>query len=192
MAHIGMDRGKTISFCLIVLSVKIIPVNNTIQISLSVPIQCTKKCAGGTQKRVVKCLEPNLDTRQMKETDNCKYSERPPGFRQCNTHSCETTDLSNSSQASSKEDPKVNLIQNDITPGNLITPLGRSLQQRTPIPPPPYLHEMIMNVSPIVISECVDKFPNCHIVIRAQLCTYEYYINNCCAACKEATYGLQN
>jgi hypothetical protein len=52
----------------------------------------------------------------MKETDNCKYSERPQGFRNCNTFSCDESEPIISKQ--SKHDPKVDLVQNDITPGN--------------------------------------------------------------------------
>lgn len=37
-----------------------------------------------------------------------------------------------------------------------------------------------------LISECEDRYPNCHFVVKARLCTYDYYIENCCAACKEA------
>lgn len=51
----------------------------------------------------------------MKETDNCKYSERPQGFRNCNTFNCEESEPIISKQ--SKHDPKVDLVQNDITPG---------------------------------------------------------------------------
>lgn len=152
-----------------------------------ISIQCTKKCGGGTQKRTVKCFEPSLDTTQMKETDNCKYSERPQGFRNCNTHSCEETTTKSSTRINAvKYDPKVDLIQNDITPGKSFNPYNQTCSAAYLI----FLHNFIIYPGSFIFSDCVDKFPNCHIVIRAQLCTYEYYINNCCAACKEATQDL--
>lgn len=56
----------------------------------------------------------------MKETDNCKYVERPQGFRHCNTHHCtESTATTPKSlrEIGDQYDPKVDLIQNDIATG---------------------------------------------------------------------------
>jgi len=50
--------------------------------------ECSKACDGGTQKRVVKCFEPNLSETQMKESQNCRYAERPNAYTTCNTHAC--------------------------------------------------------------------------------------------------------
>lgn len=38
----------------------------------------------------------------------------------------------------------------------------------------------------VVILECEDRYRNCQAVVKARLCTYDYYIENCCFACKEA------
>lgn len=35
-------------------------------------------------------------------------------------------------------------------------------------------------------AECQDNYKTCISVVKAKLCTYEYYIENCCASCKEA------
>lgn len=71
--------------------------------------ECTKPCNEGTQRRIVKCLEPNIKEKQMKESEICSYNERPPAFRACNVHRC--------SESPTTTDPKVDLIQNDIIPG---------------------------------------------------------------------------
>lgn len=34
---------------------------------------------------------------------------------------------------------------------------------------------------------CIDDFPNCHLVIKAKLCSYAYYNNHCCQTCKIKT-----
>lgn len=64
--------------------------------------ECTKTCDGGTQRRSVKCLELDLRENTLKESKKCRYAEREPIYRGCNTHKC--------------EDPRVDLIQNDIQP----------------------------------------------------------------------------
>lgn len=59
----------------------------------------------------------------MKESDKCRYSERLPAFRTCNTHQCEEEE---SSEERSEEvvvkrkrpdEPKVELVQNDSLTG---------------------------------------------------------------------------
>lgn len=87
--------------------------------------QCTKACGSGTQRRTIKCLEPNTKEKLLRETDNCRYSERLQAFRHCNTHECEND--SHSSDIVGEEErsvtrrrpaePKVELIQNDSLPG---------------------------------------------------------------------------
>lgn len=78
----------------------------------------------------MKCFEPDIKETLLKESDRCRYSERPQGFRSCNTHEC--GDDEDSSEESTEEapkvvvttkkntEPKVRLIQNDSTPSNLI------------------------------------------------------------------------
>jgi len=103
---------------------------------------CNKKCGGGTQRRTVKCVEPNEVEELYKESVNCKYSEREIAYRSCNEEKC-------SEAATTTEpyfDPRVDMIQND--------------------------------------SNCVDDFPNCHLVIKAKLCSYSYYTNHCCQSCR--------
>ena len=45
----------------------------------------------------------------MKESQSCKYSEKPPTFRACNVQSC--SEMSSTTQPHA--DPRVDLIQND-------------------------------------------------------------------------------
>lgn len=119
---------------------------------------------------------------QIKESEHCKYSERLPGFRSCNEQKCEPSETrssprssaSNKPSHSTQTDPKVDLVQNDITPGMYLSPLQAQITLRR-----------LINLD-FFFSDCEDKFPNCHLVIRAQLCTYDYYINHCCATCREA------
>lgn len=70
--------------------------------------ECTKECNEGTQRRVVKCLEPR--DRLMRESDKCLYTERPVAFRTCNGHKCHE----HAGTTTEKYDPQVDLIQNDI------------------------------------------------------------------------------
>lgn len=50
--------------------------------------ECNKKCGGGTQRRTVKCVEPHEQDGQMKESSNCRYSERDMSYRACNEEKC--------------------------------------------------------------------------------------------------------
>lgn len=89
-------------------------------------LQCTKSCGSGTQRRTVKCFEPDVKEALLKESQSCRYSERPQGFRSCNTHECSEEDTSEEElpQTTSRPttttkkpiEPKVRLIQNDSTP----------------------------------------------------------------------------
>lgn len=33
-------------------------------------------------------------------------------------------------------------------------------------------------------SNCIDDFPNCHLVVKAKLCDYKYYLDHCCSSCR--------
>lgn len=111
--------------------------------------ECNKLCDGGTQKRTIRCFEPSISDKQLKESLNCRYSERPVGYRNCNTHECSQKNNNQlTSTTATTIDPRVDLIQNDIE------------------------------------SECRDEFPNCHLVIKARLCNYDYYNQNCCHSCR--------
>lgn len=68
--------------------------------------QCSKSCDSGTQKRTVKCLEPNIKEKQMKESQNCRYAERQVAYRNCNTQVC--------TEKETNVDPRVDLLQNDV------------------------------------------------------------------------------
>lgn len=51
--------------------------------------ECSKKCGGGTQRRVVKCVEPIENDGIMKESQNCRFAEREAIYRTCNEEKCE-------------------------------------------------------------------------------------------------------
>lgn len=71
----------------------------------------------------MKCYEPDIKETLLKESDRCRYSERPQGFRSCNTHECSDTDESSeeATEVTPKivvptkkhAEPNVRLIQND-------------------------------------------------------------------------------
>lgn len=46
----------------------------------------------------------------MQESEHCKYTERLPAIQNCNELKCNST-------TDKIQDPKVDLIQNDTTPG---------------------------------------------------------------------------
>lgn len=50
--------------------------------------ECSKKCGGGTQRRTVKCVEPNISEGTMKESQSCRYAERESIYRVCNEQKC--------------------------------------------------------------------------------------------------------
>lgn len=89
--------------------------------------QCSRSCGSGTQRRLVKCFEPDVKDALLKESDKCRYSERPQAFRSCNTNECDS-DSSDSDETTEANkpvtvaptkkhiEPKVRLIQNDSTP----------------------------------------------------------------------------
>lgn len=51
-------------------------------------IKCSKPCGRGFQKRIIKCLEVDKIGKVLRESKNCKYSERPVVFRYCNSEDC--------------------------------------------------------------------------------------------------------
>lgn len=91
-------------------------------------MQCSRACGSGTQRRIVKCFEPQLGEKSLSESDKCRYAERPGAFRSCNTEKCEEESSTSTSEEDSEElryvkrrkqmEPKVELIQNDSLPGN--------------------------------------------------------------------------
>ncbi|XP_070496473.1 thrombospondin type-1 domain-containing protein 4 isoform X2 [Chironomus tepperi] len=66
--------------------------------------ECSKSCGNGMQKRTVKCLEVDKKDMTLRESNSCKYLERPTSMRYCNTQSCSETTTRN---------PRVDIIQND-------------------------------------------------------------------------------
>ncbi|KAF5283828.1 hypothetical protein FQA39_LY04648 [Lamprigera yunnana] len=37
---------------------------------------------------------------------------------------------------------------------------------------------------------CVDNIRNCHLVVQARLCQYQYYIDNCCMSCRKSSQDI--
>ncbi|CAG9799230.1 unnamed protein product [Chironomus riparius] len=66
--------------------------------------ECSKSCGNGMQKRTVKCLEVDKKDMTLRESNSCKYLERPTSMRYCNTHNCSEITTRN---------PRVDMIQND-------------------------------------------------------------------------------
>ncbi|XP_044599577.1 ADAMTS-like protein 4 [Cotesia glomerata] len=87
---------------------------------------CTVSCGGGTQERVVRCLDQGLSS-------SCDTKIKPEDRRPCNVDPCKDVSLAH------KTPKKVHLA-----------------------------------------NECVDKYPNCMLVVKAGLCRYKYYKHSCC------------
>lgn len=77
----------------------------------------------------MKCFEPDVKDVVLKESDKCRYAERPQAFRSCNTHDCDgdSSDSSDSVETTTEPakitvptkkyvEPKVRLIQRDSAP----------------------------------------------------------------------------
>jgi hypothetical protein len=123
--------------------------------------QCSKKCGNGIQRRHLKCLEVDKTERVLRESKNCKYSERPNAMRYCNSHDCSGENFSSSffnekliiflkfkfTETTTTYDPRVDMIQSDDP-------------------------------------KCRDEFPNCQMVLKSKLCGYHYYNENCCQSCR--------
>lgn len=58
----------------------------------------------------------------MRESDGCRYLYRQPAYQTCNKDDCDATTASASVTATTTteyvHDARVDLIQNDIAPGN--------------------------------------------------------------------------
>lgn len=68
-------------------------------------------------------MEPNVKEKLLQESERCRYSERPVGYRTCNTDECDNNkDLRTTSTTTTTEsyEPRVDLIQNDISPGKCL------------------------------------------------------------------------
>lgn len=124
-------------------------------------LQCNKNCGSGIQRRIIKCLEPDVKENMLRESSKCKYSERPAGMRYCNTHDC------------SGENPRLLIIYLPLTIGPF------HLTEKTTTYDPRV--DMIQNDDD---PTCHDEFPNCSLVLKSKLCGYAYYNENCCQSCR--------
>lgn len=70
------------------------------------------------QRRNVKCLR--LENQEMRESDGCRYLYRLPAYQSCNKEDCEEVTTQAALTATTMGNPfdaRVDLIQNDISPG---------------------------------------------------------------------------
>lgn len=128
--------------------------------------QCSRTCGTGEQSREVHCLDE-----KQKLTNTCPEELRPPARRTCNTHECGT-------QAATSGDTEKRGNTHHIKSND--NPVQNNGVNDQAIPDNNGADEVHHKGN-----ECVDKFPNCHLVVQARLCKYKYYHNNCCHSCRK-------
>ncbi|XP_063226232.1 ADAMTS-like protein 4 isoform X2 [Bacillus rossius redtenbacheri] len=90
-------------------------------------------------------------------TSGCPEDTRPPGRRVCNAHDCPGGDRSPGGLLTrADDDPTVTNGAGD-----------QALPDET------------------ADKDCVDAYPNCHLVVQARLCKYKYYRTYCCHSCRK-------
>ncbi|KAF4514264.1 UNVERIFIED_CONTAM: hypothetical protein B566_EDAN018667 [Ephemera danica] len=138
---------------------------------------CSHGCGTGSQRREVRCLDE-----AYRPSSSCTQELRPTIHRACNTHACERGHSDVGDRSSSNEDeqnavaPRERLHarahHNVVPAASTSSHHGSHLQAHD-------AHEDSGGAGP----DCVDKFPNCNLVVQARLCKYKYYRNACCVAC---------
>ncbi|XP_052863931.1 thrombospondin type-1 domain-containing protein 4 [Anopheles cruzii] len=118
--------------------------------------ECTKPCGSGNQRRVVKCLEFNLRDKMLQESVSCRYADRPTAYRMCNEDPCPQTTATPVTTTAAGSTSQFPLLDSD--------------EYRTD----PMLND----------ENCRDQFPNCSIVMKAKLCSFDYYMQACCVTCR--------
>ncbi|RXG73851.1 hypothetical protein Avbf_01291 [Armadillidium vulgare] len=169
---------------------------------------CSSLCGNGTKSREVVCVVYLRGSFRATFENECDPAKRPKETGVCNTQDCpphwyftdwteisiNNTDLSltkvinledrglsflaniaaENAVEEAKEELFSALIQFNIRLSSAQLPRG--LKQ-------PDLATLSPAMNPDVIGNCVDRFQNCLMVLRARLCKYSYYKTICCATC---------
>lgn len=165
MVHLGLVEGKS-------RAARIYDRTETVTFSAAARykyqnrFQCSVTCGTGAQTRLVRCiLEGVGDT-------SCPELARPIERQQCSLDPCKK-ELPLPSKASSKppSKPPKSEFQDRVD--------GSSNARMCP-------NESMISVFPEAYetSECVDKHPNCALVVKNGLCRIKYYKYSCCR-CRE-------
>ncbi|XP_046491552.1 thrombospondin type-1 domain-containing protein 4 isoform X1 [Neodiprion pinetum] len=151
---------------------------------------CTVSCGPGSQHRDVACLASKGGDLKIVGETNCRELTRPETDQRCLRPPCPvewfTSDWSECTQscgAGTQSRVVRCLFEGVPTTGcaKSSEPKSRRTCEKQPckskanfdIPPKPpkKVHEK---------SDCVDKYPNCSLVLKARLCRIKYYKHSCC------------
>lgn len=145
--------------------------------------QCSGQCGHGIQTRDVVCLLHIND--QWKETyeKDCHDKKKPSREQPCQLKPCGPQWFMNEWSQCSKTCGRG--VQ---TREVMCSDQSHQENNRCSLEEKPLSTQSCNNEScPKKDADCIDKYLNCQLVVRARLCTYSYYRQLCCESCREIT-----
>ncbi|KAB7495013.1 ADAMTS-like protein 4 [Armadillidium nasatum] len=141
---------------------------------------CSSLCGNGTKSREVVCVVYLRGSFRATFENECDPAKRPKETGVCNTQDCPPhwyfTDWTECSRKCGRGSQR-RAVQclDSIQHPSLECSIGERPQTTRPCNTQPCNEPRFGN--------CVDRFQNCLMVLRARLCKYSYYKTICCATC---------
>uniref|UniRef100_UPI00358F02E4 thrombospondin type-1 domain-containing protein 4-like isoform X2 n=1 Tax=Myxine glutinosa TaxID=7769 RepID=UPI00358F02E4 len=145
--------------------------------------QCSKDCGEGVQAREVICVMRSFRVGKamtVTSPEDCSGEPAPARTQTCILKPCGFAWYMTSWSSCSHTcgggtwEREVRCLDDAAQPSDGCTAERRPEKQQ-----PCNTQACALRIGP----DCVDKFPNCPTVARAQLCLYPYYLSACCASC---------
>ncbi|XP_055923558.1 thrombospondin type-1 domain-containing protein 4 isoform X2 [Eupeodes corollae] len=153
---------------------------------------CTGSCFNLTKSRQVLCIQNQL----IVDNEDCKAELKPESTQKCSLGDVEycsakwhysewsecTKSCDGGTQRRSVKCLEVNETENTLTESikcrySKREPIYRSCNTFACSEP---RVDLIQND---IAPTCIDEFNDCHLAVKAKLCSYEYYQQNCCYSC---------
>ncbi|XP_048225021.1 thrombospondin type-1 domain-containing protein 4 [Perognathus longimembris pacificus] len=142
--------------------------------------QCSVECGSGVQQREVICVRKDEAAFAVLDPHACSSLERPPRQQPCRRQPCGAAWFSTEWSVCSKTCQggfrvrEARCLSEDRTLSDLCDPHLKPEEREACNP---------QDCLPEVDASCQDKYFNCHVVVQARLCIYQYYQGACCASC---------
>lgn len=146
--------------------------------------KCTVPCGEGWRERSVLCVQKTSDgAYHILDASQCIESNKPTARETCRQDECETmwymTDWSKCSVScgGGVKHRHVQCLNNDMEHSTLCSERERPADMASCNEDRCWTRRNSHN------NGCVDRYPNCVVVVQTRLCRYPYYQRNCCRSC---------